>query len=251
MLEFIRERDPSNAKSVKKTFFQTWNAIIHTVDKPFQCRVCAKRFTASDSLRWHAKIHSGEKQFLCQVCQKAFSLHSSLKHHEKLTLLYKPFASSLLKNISQLPQVKNHVGILPRESHLNCSFAKEHIQASLFCRYGKEPYCLFFQTKIFMVELILVRYSLPSMPVKSEIMSRNLLIWKLTWDSILERKYNFSRSHTLSFHDKHENSYWREACRSKRILSDLHVDSVMLEFILKVNPTSASYVRFNRDTVVI
>ena len=41
---------------------------MHTVEKPFKCDFCEKRFTNSDNLNTHKWIHTGKKPFNCDLC---------------------------------------------------------------------------------------------------------------------------------------------------------------------------------------
>lgn len=42
----------------------------HTGEKPYQCKICQKRFTQKSSLNTHQKGHSGEKPYACDFCGK-------------------------------------------------------------------------------------------------------------------------------------------------------------------------------------
>ncbi|KFM12739.1 PR domain zinc finger protein 12, partial [Pygoscelis adeliae] len=38
---------------------------IHTLDKPFVCRFCNRRFSQSSTLRNHVRLHTGERPYKC------------------------------------------------------------------------------------------------------------------------------------------------------------------------------------------
>ena len=46
---------------------------IHTNEKQYECDVCEKRFSRSDTLKSHMRIHTNEKPYECDVCEKRFS----------------------------------------------------------------------------------------------------------------------------------------------------------------------------------
>jgi uncharacterized Zn-finger protein len=50
-------------------------------EKPFECDICAKRFTISRTLTEHKKCHSPVKPFKCKECGKAFNKKATLKQH--------------------------------------------------------------------------------------------------------------------------------------------------------------------------
>uniref|UniRef100_A0A452HHR2 KRAB domain-containing protein n=1 Tax=Gopherus agassizii TaxID=38772 RepID=A0A452HHR2_9SAUR len=45
---------------------------IHTGERPYECRECAKSFTSSSALSKHQKIHTGERPYECCECGKSF-----------------------------------------------------------------------------------------------------------------------------------------------------------------------------------
>uniref|UniRef100_A0A3P8WNB8 PR domain zinc finger protein 12 n=1 Tax=Cynoglossus semilaevis TaxID=244447 RepID=A0A3P8WNB8_CYNSE len=56
---------------------------IHTLDKPFVCRFCNRRFSQSSTLRNHVRLHTGERPYKCHVCQSAYSQLAGLRAHQK------------------------------------------------------------------------------------------------------------------------------------------------------------------------
>uniref|UniRef100_A0A1I8JPS6 C2H2-type domain-containing protein n=1 Tax=Macrostomum lignano TaxID=282301 RepID=A0A1I8JPS6_9PLAT len=47
----------------------------HTDERPYQCKVCLKRFKSSSQVSTHSRIHTGEKPFKCNVCGMQFRAH--------------------------------------------------------------------------------------------------------------------------------------------------------------------------------
>ncbi|KAK7930354.1 hypothetical protein WMY93_006749 [Mugilogobius chulae] len=60
---------------------------VHSGEKPYDCRVCGKRFSERSNQARHMLIHSDEKPHKCSVCDKTFiqknhlTTHQRLKHH--------------------------------------------------------------------------------------------------------------------------------------------------------------------------
>lgn len=59
--------------------------------KPFQCKVCNKRYRKNANLRIHMRTHTGEKPFECKYCDKKFYHSSHLREHIRRHTGEKPF----------------------------------------------------------------------------------------------------------------------------------------------------------------
>lgn len=53
----------------------------YTGEKPYECKLCLKKFTTTNNLKDHLRVHTREKPFICDVCQKAFGRRSALSEH--------------------------------------------------------------------------------------------------------------------------------------------------------------------------
>ena len=55
--------------------------MIHTKDKPFQCKQCEKAFSWKGDRDSHMYTHTGEKPYQCIHFEKEFSQMSNLSTH--------------------------------------------------------------------------------------------------------------------------------------------------------------------------
>ena len=81
-----------------------------TVEKPFACSQCDRKFSHSSHLTRHLRVHSGEKPFACSQCGKAFAQTSDLKKHGRVHSGEKPFGCEKCgKLFSQSSHRNRHV----------------------------------------------------------------------------------------------------------------------------------------------
>ena len=80
-----------------------------TVDKPFVCLTCHKRFTQKYHLKTHQRIHTGEKPYKCKPCHKRFTQKSDMKRHERIHTGEKPYKCKIChKRFTEKCNFKTH-----------------------------------------------------------------------------------------------------------------------------------------------
>lgn len=56
----------------------------HTREKLHTCLLCGKSFVCQSQLDIHRNVHTGDRPFSCSVCHRRFSHPSNLKRHQKI-----------------------------------------------------------------------------------------------------------------------------------------------------------------------
>ena len=86
-IQFMKEKNPSNVKHVKKNFrfkseLNSHIASVHEARNSFKCNMCDKSFSQKGNMYLHVEtVHEGRKAFKCDICDQCYSQKSNLKTH--------------------------------------------------------------------------------------------------------------------------------------------------------------------------
>ncbi|XP_041664501.1 zinc finger protein 135-like isoform X2 [Cheilinus undulatus] len=84
----------------------------HSEEKPHSCAFCKKSFHSRADMETHMRVHTGEKPFSCEVCGKRFSHQGNLRQHAKVHTGEKRFSCSICdKKFTWLMSVKRHMSV--------------------------------------------------------------------------------------------------------------------------------------------
>ena len=56
----------------------------HKIPRPFQCKVCKKRFTQKHYVTLHMRVHTGERPYKCKLCPNTYTHKTSYTIHMRI-----------------------------------------------------------------------------------------------------------------------------------------------------------------------
>ena len=74
---------PGRGRATSRVSKVTQPEQAHTVDRPFTCAYCPKRFSKKCHVAPHTRTHTGEKPYGCSMCPQRFTQKSNVAPHER------------------------------------------------------------------------------------------------------------------------------------------------------------------------
>ena len=113
--------------------------------KPFECKVCKRRFTTNDYLKVHQRIHSKVKTEKCSECNLSFTDPRTLRKHKKIhqKVAEKPFLCRVChKKFTRKDSLERHWKIHCDENRK--VHACPHCDASFVYKYNRNRHIKLF-----------------------------------------------------------------------------------------------------------
>ncbi|XP_034232531.1 zinc finger protein 70-like isoform X2 [Thrips palmi] len=110
-----------NRKFSHRSNLRNHMSTIHSEEKPHECSICGKKFKVMKNLKGHLEFHRGEKRYECRICSKKFRLPSGLKKHARVHTGEKPFECTICntrftqKHALDTHVANSHTGVKPFE----------------------------------------------------------------------------------------------------------------------------------------
>lgn len=134
--------------------------------KPFECRICGKRYVAKGSMLRHIITHSGTKNFKCHLCNMAFTRKCILEMHMSTHSQEKNFCCKICsKSFKWKESLRLHLLAHTDKKNFQCELCgkrfkrKSGVRAHMIIHTGERNYKCEVCGKTFMQKFCLQRHS--------------------------------------------------------------------------------------------
>ncbi|CAG4980514.1 unnamed protein product [Parnassius apollo] len=112
------------------------STVAHVKLKPFECKLCHKRFTQPVGLEQHTRMHTGYRPYSCTVCSKTFTQKSGLDQHTRTHTKVRPYRCIICnKTFSQSVTLKQHMRTHTNVSPFQCGICEKRFKQSSHLNY--------------------------------------------------------------------------------------------------------------------
>lgn len=130
------------------TCTQTASSAQHSLSKrKYQCEVCGRSFSRSNTLITHNRIHTGDRPFPCDVCGRAFRQLGNLTRHKMTHAVIRPHTCPICKKcFSRTSNLNTHMRTHTNYKPFVCDFCgrgfhqKVDMKMHRYTHTGEKPH---------------------------------------------------------------------------------------------------------------
>ncbi|XP_064115299.1 zinc finger and BTB domain-containing protein 24-like [Macrobrachium nipponense] len=127
--------------------FLTHKANAHKIPRPYECKVCKKRFTQKHYVALHMRVHTGERPYKCGLCSNTYTHKTSFTIHMRIHNGDRPYRCGLCgKRCYDKSGLTSHMRSHTKETPYECEVCGRrftHSKSLLVHRRnhtGEKPY---------------------------------------------------------------------------------------------------------------
>lgn len=144
-----------------KRFFKREDFLNHTtnshkIPRPYQCKVCKKRFTQKHYVTLHMRVHTGERPYKCKLCSNSYTHKTSFTIHMRIHNGDRPYICGICgKKCYDKSGLTSHMRSHTKETPYECEVCGRrftHSKSLLVHRRnhtGEKPYKCQYCGKLF------------------------------------------------------------------------------------------------------